>query len=105
MIYTKPRIRPREWDAQNSLGYWDINEFSDLEQTTRPYNKSKVGDLSRGWPEGSLFNSYYTEVLGIAPLYPSSLMLSVSKVASSTIFDSTEDWTPISQTIDEHSTH
>ena len=22
----------------------------------------KVGDLSRGWPEGSLFNSYYTEV-------------------------------------------
>ena len=29
------------------------------------YNKkaSKVGDLSRGWPEGSLLNSYYTEVL------------------------------------------
>ena len=25
---------------------------------------SKVGDLSRGWAEGSLFNSYYTEVLG-----------------------------------------
>ena len=23
---------------------------------------SKVGDRSRGWPEGSLFNSYYTEV-------------------------------------------
>ena len=23
---------------------------------------SKVGDLSRGWPKGSLFNSYYTEV-------------------------------------------
>ena len=23
---------------------------------------SKVGDLCRGWPEGSLFNSYYTEV-------------------------------------------
>ena len=23
---------------------------------------SKVGDLSWGWPEGSLFNSYYTEV-------------------------------------------
>ena len=22
----------------------------------------KVGDLSEGWPEGSLFNSYYTEV-------------------------------------------
>ena len=23
---------------------------------------SKVGDLSRGWPKGSLFNSYYNEV-------------------------------------------
>ena len=23
---------------------------------------SKVGNLSRGWPEGSLFNSYYTKV-------------------------------------------
>ena len=23
---------------------------------------SKVGDLSQGWPEGSLFNSYYTKV-------------------------------------------
>ena len=23
---------------------------------------SEVGDLSRGWPEGSLFDSYYTEV-------------------------------------------
>ena len=27
-------------------------------------SKSKVGDLSRGWPKGSLFNSYYTEELG-----------------------------------------
>ena len=26
--------------------------------------KSKVGHCSRGQPEGSLFNSYYTEVLG-----------------------------------------
>ena len=26
--------------------------------------KSKVGDLSRGWPGGSLFNSYYTEAQG-----------------------------------------
>ena len=23
---------------------------------------SKVGNLSQGWPKGSLFNSYYTEV-------------------------------------------
>ena len=26
------------------------------------YNKSKVGDRSRGRPEGSLFNSYYPEM-------------------------------------------
>ena len=25
-------------------------------------SKSKVDDLSQGWPEGSIFNSYYTEV-------------------------------------------
>ena len=25
------------------------------------YKVSKVGDRSRGWPEGSLLNSYYTE--------------------------------------------
>ena len=25
---------------------------------------SKVGDLSRGWPKGSLFDSYYTKMLG-----------------------------------------
>ena len=29
---------------------------------TFTYKKSKVGDRSRGRPEGSLFNSYYTEV-------------------------------------------
>ena len=44
---------------------------------------SKVGDRSRGQPEGSLFNSYYTEVLG-------ALLLSLycwvlSKETSSTI--------------------
>ena len=28
----------------------------------KPYKVSKVGDLSRGWLEGSLFDSYYTKV-------------------------------------------
>ena len=28
----------------------------------RNHNKSKVGDCSRGWPESSLFDSYYTNV-------------------------------------------
>ena len=31
---------------------------------------SKVGDCSRGWPEGSFFDSYYTKVLGGATLFP-----------------------------------
>ena len=26
------------------------------------YKVSKISDLGRGWPEGSLFNSNYTEV-------------------------------------------
>ena len=26
------------------------------------YKESKVGNLSRRWPEGSFFNSYYAEV-------------------------------------------
>ena len=30
--------------------------------------KSKVGDLSRGWPERSRFDNYYTKVLGRALL-------------------------------------
>ena len=35
---------------------------------------SKVGDLSQGWPKGSLFNSYYTKVfLGGATLFPGLL--------------------------------
>ena len=31
-------------------------------------NVSKVGDRIRGWPEGSLFNSFYTKMLGRALL-------------------------------------
>ena len=30
---------------------------NDFEQSV-----SKIGDLSRGWPEVSLFNSYYTKM-------------------------------------------
>ena len=33
------------------------------------YNyEKKIGDLSQGWPKGSLFDSYYTNVLGRVPL-------------------------------------
>ena len=56
-------------------------------------SKSKAGDISRRWPECSLFNSYYTEMWGgrysipwIAPLYPWSLPFN-AEVASNTIFE------------------
>ena len=29
-------ICPRKWDAQNSLGFWNTNGSSNLDQTTRP---------------------------------------------------------------------
>ena len=81
-------------------------------------SKSKVGERRRGWPEGSLFNSYYTEILGRVPL-PGLLhftldtyliLLSVKQGGikyhfSSLWYDMTWDWTQISRTIGEHSTH
>ena len=30
-----------EWDAQSSLGFWDIDWSPDLDQTTRPSEKKK----------------------------------------------------------------
>ena len=60
------------------------------------HKASKVGDLSWGGPEGSLFNIYYAEVRcsggrysipWIATLYPWSLQV-INKAASSTIFES-----------------
>ena len=61
------------------------------------WNKSsKVGDCSQGRPEGSLFNSYYTDVLGRAlllsldcstlPLIRTIYRWVLSKEVSSTIF-------------------
>ena len=38
------------WWEENCTGYKEHNKVS------------KVGNHSRGWPEGSLFNSYYTEM-------------------------------------------
>ena len=59
-------------------------------------SKSKVGDHSRGRPEGSLFNSYYTEVLGrvlllslgcsTLPLIYTLYRWVLSKAVSSSIF-------------------
>ena len=36
MVHAQPRIRPGEWDAQTSLGFWDTNGSPNLGQTTRP---------------------------------------------------------------------
>ena len=72
-------------------------------------NYIKVGDHGRRWPEGSLFNSYYTKE-GATP-FPGLLhftldlyviMLSVKQGGIkhhfySLWYDSTEDWTPVSQ--------
>ena len=46
----------------------DIMVMKSSRYQSKSYKKRKVGNLSRGWPENSLFNSYYTEVLGRALL-------------------------------------
>ena len=77
---------------------------------------SKVGEHSRGWPEGSLFDSYYTKCKGgrysfpwIASLYldPYLIMLSVKLGGikfhfSSPWYDATWDWTQVSRNIGAH---
>ena len=76
------------------------------------YVSSKVGNRSRGRPEGSLFNSYYTE--GATP-FPGLLhftldtyfiLLTVKQGGikyhfKSFWYDVTSDWTPVSRTIGE----
>ena len=32
----QPRIRPEEWDAKTSQGFWNTNRSPNLGQTTRP---------------------------------------------------------------------
>ena len=36
MEYAQTRIHPGEWDAQNSLGFWDTNKSPNPDQVTRP---------------------------------------------------------------------
>ena len=35
LVYAQPRIHPRKWDAQNSLGFANTNGSSNLGPTTR----------------------------------------------------------------------
>ena len=76
---------------------------------------SKVGDLCRGWPKGSLFDSYYTKVYGRgATPFPGLLhftsdpyliMPSVKQGGIKHHFLSLWDWTEGSRAIGEHSNH
>ena len=42
--------------------YLKTYRFDEIILIQDNYYVSKDGDLNRGWPKGSLFNSYYTEV-------------------------------------------
>ena len=79
---------------------------------------SKVGDHSRGWPEGSLFDSLLHQGVGEGAtpfpgllhftLDPYLIMLSVKQGGIkyhflSLWYDSTSDWTQLSRAIGEHS--
>ena len=46
-----------------------LYKYYEIIQTYLAFEVSKVGDLSRGWPDGSFFNSYYTELYERALLY------------------------------------
>ena len=52
----------------SGLYVWSIRMAFDRKTWQQVFNMfkeiSKVGDLSQGWPEDSLFNSYYTELSG-----------------------------------------
>ena len=79
---------------------------------------SKVGDHSRGWPEGSLFDSLLHQGVGEGAtpfpgllhftLVPYLIMLSVKQGGIkyhflSLWYDSTWDWNQVSRAIGEHS--
>ena len=46
----------------NKISYLKLRNVESIIPWNDVKVKSKVGDRSRGRPEGSLFNSYYTEV-------------------------------------------
>ena len=44
MIYEQPRMRPRKWDPQKSLRFWDTDRSSNISQTTRPCDNQQKKD-------------------------------------------------------------
>ena len=79
----------------------------------------KVGDCSRGWPEGSFQYLLHRYVGEVATPFSGSLHFSLVPYVImlraqlggikyhflSLWYDSTRDWTPVSRTIGEHSTY
>ena len=122
--YGTTPLSPGSWHKKNNKT-WKIT-IENYKQCSIVFNKtcvcvcvcvyiyiSKVADHSRGWPEGSFFNSYYTKVLGrvlllspdcsTLPLIHTLWRWVLSKEVSSTIifffilwYDSTWDWTLVS---------
>ena len=49
MVHTQTRICPGEWDAQNSLGFWDTNRSSDPSQKRILKIVEHEGDTNCNW--------------------------------------------------------
>ena len=99
----KPNLTPQPQEGSNSFPSFRL---------------SKVDDHSRGWPEGSLFDSLLHQGVGEGTtpfpgllhftLDPYLIMLSVKQGGIkyhflSLWYDSTWDWTEVSRAIGEHS--
>ena len=62
MVYAQPSICPGKLDALSNFEI-QTNHLISARQLDLIISKvNKVVDCSRGQPEGSFFNSYYTEV-------------------------------------------
>ena len=46
-VHAQPRIRPRESNAQSSLGIWDKNGSTNLDQGTKPIDSQYKKDACR----------------------------------------------------------
>ena len=98
-MWMKMEIDLQSHSDHSAVGWLNINSLKFVSWHTRStthFIYKKVTDRSRGRPEGSLFNSYYTEVLGRAlllstncptlPLIRTLYWRVLSNEVSSTIF-------------------
>ena len=93
--YDAPNFWKFGWNWTKNYGVWAIGWIYIYIYIYIRLKVSKVGDRSRGRPEGSFFNSYYTEVGRALPLSLNCTTLPLirtlycwvlSKEVSSTIF-------------------